>query len=414
MTVLSSLLDKYCINPNSIGRLEVGTESMLHRSKCVKQTLMQLLANLGHLDVEYLDFYNTSFGGTSAFFDVLHWFHSPDWDGSDAVLVTGDIAMYGAGEGRLSGGSGCVAMLIGPNAPIIFEPGLSSFQCAMAEDFYRCYHADVISDAPRPTGDFQTTAYMRAIDTCYGAFNEREKEQLPPNSPDGLCTSNVRAMCMPVDRFDYMCLQAPSVKAAYTAYIRMVYGDFLTDRSSPVWRLIPDYVKATPYEHSLTSDGVRSHFKEFTPKRFERCVSPSHLVQSACGNLRSASIYASILSIITSMAAGEAPPSPPPSPSSPKRIGIFSHDDRLGSFMYSLQVIGDISTIAHKVDLPGRLAQRIVASPEEYENSCLVRESGYHHTDYVPCGDLDSIQPGTIYIAYVCNRLHKDYGKKIL
>lgn len=39
-------------------------------------------------------------------------------------MVCGDIAVYEAGPARPTGGCGAVAMLIGPDAPLVLEPGL--------------------------------------------------------------------------------------------------------------------------------------------------------------------------------------------------------------------------------------------------------------------------------------------------
>ena len=40
-----------------------------------------------------------------------------------AIVVTADIAVYAAGSARSTGGAGAIAMLIGPNAPLIMERG---------------------------------------------------------------------------------------------------------------------------------------------------------------------------------------------------------------------------------------------------------------------------------------------------
>ena len=40
-----------------------------------------------------------------------------------ALAVCGDIAVYAAGAARPSGGAGAVAMLVGPNAPLVLERG---------------------------------------------------------------------------------------------------------------------------------------------------------------------------------------------------------------------------------------------------------------------------------------------------
>jgi hypothetical protein len=48
-TGVSSLLEKYNIDPKSIGRLEVGTETIIDKSKSVKTTLMDLFAESGNM-----------------------------------------------------------------------------------------------------------------------------------------------------------------------------------------------------------------------------------------------------------------------------------------------------------------------------------------------------------------------------
>ena len=40
-----------------------------------------------------------------------------------AIVVTADIAVYAAGSARSTGGAGAIAMLIGPNAPLVMERG---------------------------------------------------------------------------------------------------------------------------------------------------------------------------------------------------------------------------------------------------------------------------------------------------
>ena len=42
-------------------------------------------------------------------------------------MVAADIAVYAAGSARSTGGAGAVAMLIGPNAPLVMERGTNIF-----------------------------------------------------------------------------------------------------------------------------------------------------------------------------------------------------------------------------------------------------------------------------------------------
>jgi len=52
LTTLTSLISKYSIDLKKIGRLEVGTETMLDKSKSVKSVLMQLFEKSGNFNVE--------------------------------------------------------------------------------------------------------------------------------------------------------------------------------------------------------------------------------------------------------------------------------------------------------------------------------------------------------------------------
>ena len=62
---------------------------------------------------------------------------SSAWDGRLAIVVAGDIAVYAAGPARPTGGAGVVAMLIGPDAPLVLEPGMRASHMEDAYDFYK-------------------------------------------------------------------------------------------------------------------------------------------------------------------------------------------------------------------------------------------------------------------------------------
>lgn len=54
--MVTSLLEKYKIPHQSIGRLEVGTETLLDKSKSVKTVLMQLFQQSGNTNIEGIAF----------------------------------------------------------------------------------------------------------------------------------------------------------------------------------------------------------------------------------------------------------------------------------------------------------------------------------------------------------------------
>jgi hydroxymethylglutaryl-CoA synthase len=78
---LSTIADKYGIDPSDVGRLEVGTETLVDKSKAVKTTLMQLFETHGNYDVEGIDNKNACYGGTAALLNSLAWVESSGWDG---------------------------------------------------------------------------------------------------------------------------------------------------------------------------------------------------------------------------------------------------------------------------------------------------------------------------------------------
>jgi hydroxymethylglutaryl-CoA synthase len=88
---------------------------------------MDLFADSGNFDIEGVDSKNACYGSTAALFNAINWVESTSWDGRNAIVVAADIAVYAEGAARPAGGAGAVAMLIGPNAPVVFERESLSF-----------------------------------------------------------------------------------------------------------------------------------------------------------------------------------------------------------------------------------------------------------------------------------------------
>ena len=85
MTVVHRLVERNNIAFTDIGRLEVGTETILDKSKSVKTVIMQLFASSGNSRVEGVDTTNACFGGTQALFNAVSWVESSLWDGEDCI-----------------------------------------------------------------------------------------------------------------------------------------------------------------------------------------------------------------------------------------------------------------------------------------------------------------------------------------
>lgn len=364
LTTLSSLFKKYSIDPASIGRLEVGTETMLDKSKSVKSVLMQLFEKSGNFNVEGVDNVNACYGGTNAVFNSVNWVESSGWDGRDAVVVAGDIALYKKGNARPTGGAGCVAMVIGPDAPIVFEPGMRGSYITHAYDFYK---PDLTSEYPYVDGQFSLQCYTEAVDACYKAYNAREetlKAKMNGHAINGNGVHKEEELKAPIDRFDYMAFHAPTCKLVSKSYARMLYNDYLSNPSLPIFADIPPELRDIEYKASLTDKTVEKTFMALTKKRFNERVQPAIQVATMCGNMYCGSVYGGLVGLISNVA---------PKQLKDKKLGIFSYGSGLASSMFSLKVVGDTSEMVEKLDLQQRLDARRVVAPEVYDEVCAKR-----------------------------------------
>lgn len=158
LTVVDKLMTRTGTSYANIGRLEVGTETLIDKSKSVKSVLMQLFTDSGNSDVEGIDCTNACYGGTAALFNSISWIESSAWDGRLALAVCADIAVYATGPARPTGGAGAVAMLIGPQAPLVLERGLRSSHVAHQYDFYK---PDLASEYPTVDGPLSIKCYLQ-------------------------------------------------------------------------------------------------------------------------------------------------------------------------------------------------------------------------------------------------------------
>ena len=391
LTTVSSLFKKYNVDPKTIGRLEVGTETMLDKSKSVKSVLMQLFEKSGNFNVEGVDTVNACYGGTNAVFNSINWVESSGWDGRDAVVVAGDIALYKKGNARPTGGAGCVAMLIGPDAPVVFEPGLRGSYITHAYDFYK---PDLTSEYPYVDGHFSLRCYTEAVDACYKAYNAREKTlkaQLNGHA-NGNGVNAAEEQSTPIDRFDYMAFHAPTCKLVSKSYARLLYNDYLQDPENPAFSEVAKELKDMDYQASLTDKNVEKTFMGLTKKRFAQRVQPAISVATMCGNMYCGSVYGGIVGLLSYIA---------PQDLAGKRIGVFSYGSGLASSMFSLKVNGDTTEMQKQLNLQQRLDSRKIVAPEVYEEYCLLREKAHLKKDFKPAGTTDNLVPGTYYLTNV-------------
>ncbi|USP73718.1 hypothetical protein yc1106_00992 [Curvularia clavata] len=399
LTTVSSLFKKYNIDPKNIGRLEVGTETLLDKSKSVKSVLMQLFEESGNYNVEGIDTVNACYGGTNALFNTVNWIESSAWDGRDAIVVAGDIALYNKGAARPTGGVGCVAMLVGPDAPIVMEAGQRGSYIRHVYDFYK---PDLTSEYPIVDGHFSIRCYTEAIDACYKAYNERAKTLKSLQNGNGV-NGTSQELETPVDKFDYMAFHAPTCKLVAKSYARLLYNDYLANPTNPLFADVPAELRDLDYATSITDKTVEKTFMALSKKRFAARVQPSIQVPTQCGNMYCGSVYGSLCSLIANISSQDL---------QGKRIGMFSYGSGLASSLFSFVVRGSTENLAKQLDIQNRLDNRRVVAPEVYDQMCALREQAHLKKDYTPKGNADLIAPGAYYLTGVDSMFRRTYAIK--
>ncbi|KAG7796842.1 hypothetical protein KL944_004943 [Ogataea haglerorum] len=384
LTVCNNLLKNYNIDPNSIGRLEVGTETLLDKSKSAKSVLMQLFGD--NTDIEGVDTLNACYGGTNAVFNAINWVESSAWDGRDAIVVCGDIAIYEEGTARPTGGAGTVAMLIGPDAPLTFEPIRGSYM-QHAYDFYK---PDFTSEYPVVNGHFSQTCYIKAVDECYANYSKKAAAK-------GLSKSKF----VGVKFFDYNVFHVPNCKLVAKSYGRMLYNDFREDQSG-----FPDVdvgLASIDYEASLTDKALEKTFVNVAKPLHKERVAPSLEVGTNVGNMYTGSVYGSLASLLYYVGNDAL---------QGKRIGLFSYGSGLAASLFSVKVTGDLSHIIKVLDIQQKLDSRIQKTPEEFTACLGLREKIHLQKSFKPSGDIEYIPKGSFYLVEIDEKFRRIYEVK--
>ncbi|KAF9240605.1 hydroxymethylglutaryl-coenzyme A synthase C terminal-domain-containing protein [Melanogaster broomeanus] len=406
LNAVSGLLEKYNIDPKSIGRIDVGTETIIDKSKSVKTTLMDLFAESGNFDIEGIDSKNACYGSTAALFNAVNWVESTSWDGRNAIVVAGDIAVYAEGAARPAGGAGACAMLIGPNAPVVIEP-IHGNHMTNTYDFYK---PRLDSEYPEVDGPVSVTTYISALDASYSRFREKtaraKKLQLNGHA-NGHANGNGKAdpnASFSIDDIDYAVFHAPYGKQVQKGLGRLFYNDFLTSPSAPQFANVPspETILATSYNASLTDKNLEKTFIGASKAVYSKKVEPSMHCSKRLGNMYTASLYGCLASLLSAVE---------PSELQGKRISMFAFGSGCAASFFTLRVKGDTSEIQEKMDLLKRLASMKVVPCQEYVEALALREKNHNAVNYTPEGSIENIWPGTFYLASVDSKLRRKYAR---
>ncbi|XP_068649889.1 hydroxymethylglutaryl-CoA synthase-like [Aristolochia californica] len=391
LTVVASLLEKYGIDPKQIGRLEVGSETVIDKSKSIKTWLMRIFEESGNTDIEGVDSTNACYGGTAALFNCVNWVESSSWDGRYGLVVCTDSAVYAEGPARPTGGAAAIAMLIGPNAPIAFESKLRGTHMAHVYDFYK---PNLASEYPVVDGKLSQTCYLMALDTCYKRFcNKFEKYEGKQFS---------------IADADYFVFHSPYNKLVQKSFARLFFNDFLRNASS----VEKDAAEKLESFRTLTGDesyqsrDLEKASQQLAKQLYDEKVQPSTLLPKQVGNMYTASLYAAFASVLYSKN----------STLGRKRLVLFSYGSGLSSTMFSFQLQEgqhpfSLSKIAEVLDVSNKLESRHVLAPADFVENMKLMEHRYGAKGFVTNPDRSLLLPGTYYLTEVDSMYRRFYAK---
>jgi len=401
LTAVHNLLEKNRINPADIGRLEVGTETVIDKSKSVKSTLMDLFKESKNFSIEGVDTTNACYGGTNALFNALNWVESGSWDGRYAIVVAADIAVYEKGPARPTGGAGAVAMLIGPNAPIWFEHGLRHSYFENAYDFYKPV---LTSEYPVVDGKLSNDCYLRALDNCYFGYKAKYEKQHHGARLD-------------LDKdVDYALFHSPYSKLVQKSWARLAFLEFAAERfdkkfshSSLHAKEFSSFFKPdgtvdleATYDHK---DLMKTLIKE-TDGTYKSKVLPTLRLGMELGNSYCGSLYCSIQSLLSHIAKHKVDTS-----HQGKRALLFSYGSGLAATLFSARLQGDLSHIAASSAFEERLKKRVKLSPSLFESTLLRREETHAAASHIPGKTAHDFFPGTYLLSKVDDKYRRYYER---
>uniref|UniRef100_A0A7E4UUM2 Hydroxymethylglutaryl-CoA synthase n=1 Tax=Panagrellus redivivus TaxID=6233 RepID=A0A7E4UUM2_PANRE len=397
LTVTHSLLEVYKIDPKSIGYLCVGTETLTDKSKSVKTSLMDLFGD--NTDIEGVDVKNACFGGTQALFNAVDWV-TANWQFQErlAIAVMADIAIYEPGNARCTGGAGAIAVLVGPDAPLVIERGFRSCHMANSWDFYKPIGGEA-SEYPKVNGSLSVKSYLEAVDKCYNLYNQKVIKQIN----EGRDTN----------AFTAILFHCPFYKIVQKAFGRLIYADHR--RGGDSWLTNTDEFE--PFreysdEKTYTDRDFNTAALQVSKPYFVQKVEPNMTLNQRIGNMYTPSVYAQLVTFLAKF---------DPIAATPQRLLIFSYGSGLASAMFSIEISdAENSELAKMKEVASgavhRLEDRIQHSPEAYAEVMANREKLTNSdVPVIPSSSQNGISshlfPGTYYLTNIDVNRVRSYAR---
>ncbi|XP_052171257.1 hydroxymethylglutaryl-CoA synthase-like [Diospyros lotus] len=392
LTAVTSLLQKYKIDPKQIGRLEVGSETVIDKSKSIKTFLMQVFEESGNTDIEGVDSTNACYGGTAALLNCVNWVESNSWDGRYGLVVCTDSAVYAKGPARPTGGAAAIAMLIGPDAPIAFESKFRASHMSHAYDFYK---PNLASEYPVVDGKLSQTCYLMALDSCYKRFCHKYEK--------------LEGKQFSVADGDYFVFHSPYNKLVQKSFARLLFNDYLRNASfidaAAKEKLAP--FSTLTGDESYQSRDLEKATQQAAKPLYDVKVQPTTLIPKQVGNMYTASLYAALASLLHNKHNSLAG----------QRVVMFSYGSGLTATIFSFHLRDgqhpfSLSNIVSVMNVDKKLKSRHEFPPEKFVETMKLMEHRYGAKDFVTSKDCSLLAPGTYYLTEVDSMYRRFYAKK--
>eukprot|EP00903_Cladosiphon_okamuranus_P006261 g6144.t1 len=417
LTVVAQLLEKYDIPKDRVGRIEVGTETLIDKSKSTKTVLMSLFEGSGNDDIEGVTSINACYGGTAALLNAVAWVESSGWDGRYAIVVAADIAVYAEGPARPTGGCGAVAVLVGPDAPLVVNMKTRASHACDVWDFFK---PDMDSEYPRVNGQLSQTCYLRALDSCYNRLAAKKTAAAAATADkvtEGAGGGGHKKPFVLSDVEHVLC-HSPYNKLVQKSFARMAFSDArrLKREGKPLAEgqaeALGKWLDA-PAEETYDDRDLEKALKSIagvSSEAYRLMVEPGCRLSKQIGNTYTASVFANIVCLVCARGAaleGET-------------ALVFSYGSGAVATMYELHFRDTsiqaftVARMAEAVDLEARLADRERLPPAELDAALAARSDAHSlgREGFVPGFPLDRLFAGVFYLEEIGPDRVRAYGRR--
>ena len=304
----------------------------MDKSKSTKTVLMDLFP--GNTNIEGATVVNACYGGTAALLNAFMWVESDGWDGRYAIVVAADIAAYARGGARPTSGAGAVAVLVGRDAPIVFNPRERATHAANVWDFFKPDHT---VEYPTVDGKLSQVCYYRALEDVYTRFCEKLSSScIMKNGSEEKKTNDINLPeheIFDAKSHDYFVFHAPYNKLVQKSFGRLFFLDArkkfeLTGENDETYG---EDLLTKPIEETYTDRALEGILKKQSAADFKTRLADSNMASKLVGNTYTASVFLGLASLIdTAGGRGDLTPG--------KSIAVFSYGSGALATMYRLSV----------------------------------------------------------------------------